>query len=324
MMKRKTLAAMIAGLSLGVVGQAQAGALATSVVEFTNFEIFRISSTDNSNLGQLDASNLTNLTYTNSADVLASFIGGGTDTDGGSGTPLDLYASVGVDTSTATGNGIYDDNDFAQLSSSSGLPNSSGNFAISDTNEQGFPITGLGNPTNADVQTASYVSLSGSAEGTSQSNNELTASFSFTAQTSDFLLFEFDVATFVEAYLDLGEIADSKASASWAITLQLENLTNPSFILDVDLGCSASRTAPGGSTGTPTHGLGSGDCGLAASDIQALTTSALTVGDTYEFNASVVTRADAKVVPAPGVMALMGLGLLGMSGVRRAQKRLAG
>lgn len=308
-MKKAAIALALASLG-GVSSQVSAGALATSVVEFTNFQVFwGVDGT------QVDYADFSTLTYAGTADVGASLASTGASGDNGAssnGSPLDLFVSEG------TVPGTYNDNDFDQISAAGGLP--AGNFAIGDSFEIGSPITSLPNATqdNADLGNGAYVSLENPDLGSATSNNGLTASITFEAPRDDFLVFQFDLATFAEAYLDLGEVADSFAQASWSVTLVLEDITGGTFALDFGLTCDVSRTAPNGSTGIPSNGLGSGDCGASGIGIQVPTANVV-AGNVYELTARITTEADAQLarIPEPGVMALMGAGLLSLVGLRR-------
>lgn len=305
------VAATVGVLTFGATSSLHAGALATSVVKFENFTV----SWEDTGT-QVGAADFSTLTYNSTADVSAS-LGATIDSpvaqNSTNATPIDMFADVGSHT--------YVDNSFAPLSSAGGFP--TGNFSIGDQNEIGAPITGLtGVASNADLGNASYVSLEGTGEGSATSNNGLTARISFVAAADDELVFDFDLFAFLEVYLDANDPAPSFAQASYSVSLSLVSRVGAdagATLLNVAFQCDDSHSAPG--LGVPFHGIG--NCGLLMDPqtgnaiSQSYTSGTLLNGSLYDLTARIDTAADARFVPEPGILALMGAGLLGLFGFNR-------
>ena len=319
---------------------AQAGALATSVVQLSNFTISHAGG------GIVDVSEFNTLNFTSSADTSASFSGAASADIAPASTSFtsDLYSQVVGAAPTA--HTSYSNNDFTPLSSGTGWPD--GNFAIGDQLESGSPISGFfvdasgaqvastapgatAVTSNATLSNASYVSVGSTGTGSAASNNGLESKFSFSG-ISGALKFNFNISAYLEAFLTPGEAAPSTASSSFSVIFSLKDQTNPfagEMVLNngtstgglTNLGGTFAKTGAANAPGTGIGGAFGLGPGLPFTDTFTLNTAALNATHTYQLSARILTAADATAVPAPGVLALIGTGLLGFGFTRKQRAK---
>jgi len=329
-LKQTSLALVSAGLlALGLSSTAQAGALATSVLQISNFVISKSTGV------AFDVSDFDTATFTSSssADISASY-NGAIPSGSGDASPTGQINLPAVCQGPGCGgvNSILADNTFPIISTVAGAfpggaPNA--NYAAADQNESGAPITGLiPGPVGATVQSASYVSLLGNGLGSSSANNQLSVDFKFSLATAQSLTFSFTGLLYQEAYLTPGETVPSFAQASNDFSFSIVD-ENGNSVFDwspnaactgcvgtvtapFDMDTARSRTAP--NTGVQFAGSA---LGVASSGLFSATTGLLQAGVLYTLDGKLKTTADAARIPEPGVLALLGMGLIGMGLTRR-------
>jgi hypothetical protein len=324
----KALAAALAAIVGGcVAANAQAGALATSIHQFSNFQI--IDNDDNQALDTSDFSSGT-LSYTNGSDIDVSLNGA---TDGASDPPLDLPVQCLGDCPAIA------ENTYPVVSSGLGDPSST--FAAGDTNIAGSPITGLGFPLGGTLEAGSYVSLSGGDQtGSTNANNDLSSTFEFALAKDGGLTFQFDAESYLEAFTSSDQVAPADANASYSFGFTIRDLDNNGNIVmrwrpdgqnqilahtgitaendPYSLNEDISRNAPANGVTTAEGVLATKSSGsFWASTVN------LTAGTTYQLTSRLITNADAETVPTPGVLALMGVGLIGMGAATRRRRSLS-
>lgn len=324
------LAAVVGG---GVAANAQAGALATSIQQLSNFQIQKNDSFGNP-IGALDKSDFSALTFTSGADASASLNGSGvSDSDtANSANPLDLAPQCVGDCPAGANNA------FPMVSS--GLGDPSANFSQGDTNQTGAPITGLGAPLGAIIESGSWVSLAkGDQNGSADANNDLSSTFQFVLNQSGGLTFSFDADSYLEAFTSSDQVFPADANASYSIGFSIEEVNTGNLVMDwrpdgnnnpgahtgitgeqdpYSLNRSISRNAPFNGVSTANHTLATKSTGsFWASTVN------LTAGTTYQLTARANTDVDATTVPAPGALALMGIGLIGMGAATRRRRTLS-
>ncbi|MDF1582435.1 MAG: PEP-CTERM sorting domain-containing protein [Methyloprofundus sp.] len=197
-----------------------------------------------------------------------------------------------------------------------------GNFSASASNDTGAPISGFPDSNspvtaNADLHNASYASLDtleGSA-GTSSSST-LASTFTFTSLVSGSMTFTFDVGAYIDAFLSAG--AAQSAVASWNVGFTLIDTTTNTIAGFFNAGDSISNNLPGsginevGALNSTLNGLG---------EVNTVTNSFITqnlvAGNIYQLTAVQGTRTQVErvAVPEPSLLALLGIGLVGMAGV---------
>jgi len=352
--KKTTLAVATAGiLGLGVVGTTQAGVVATSVIRLSDLTFTDAATGSILNAGPLG--DFSFLTFTSGADASASLNGtteSYTDTQA-AGIPMNLPLTG---TGTPPGNDLcvgacpaFGDNTFPITSSAGGAPLST--YAAADQNEFGAPVAGLtydddGDPntpaiplpTGANVDNASYVSLVYGGDGSATSNNDLSASWIFSLNHAMGITIDFDALAYLEAFVDLTETFPADANASHTLT----------FAIDLLGGGRVFEWEPDGAAGNITGGTENADafdlntsrslnaplpisvcnhsslvaCGTANgwSPFSA-TTNALAADALYQLTIVMQSQANAVSVPEPGILALTGVGLLGLGAARRRMRK---
>lgn len=335
--KKVTSALISAGaLSLAAVpGAAFADVMASSVVTMTNFTLHKEADGVGAAIGaQISTSDLAALSFTGSFDLTGSLTGtagfalsGNTATDG-QAPLLPAVQCVG----SGCGALALGEDTFPKLTGPA-----LGNYAAGDARETGTPITGLsGYPAiPAEVKNASYAALtSGSGAGSVDSNNNLQASFTFISTVTTFLGFNFTADAYLQALVTGDERFPSFATASYEFSFSLACTglnAGGTFVgcagwpaVGIPIGLPLVPTlelAPTVSINAPNPG------GISLETILDLNPPAaysvtfpfiLTAGTQYQLSGRINTNVDiARVVPEPGVLSLLGLGLLGVGVVAR-------
>ncbi len=187
--------------------------------------------------------------------------------------------------------------------------------AFSDTLPQGSAIEGLGALVGATAETRATAGLETGFVGDATSNIGLLVSFDFIA-TENFTLgfetgYDWTAFAFVDASAAIGTSA--QASTSWSITVSETSTGNVVGALSPgELNRTFAALNPGETQGFQNQ----------TGNLSVFLDNPLVEGTRYTLNLRHTTEADVlrvppTQVPEPGIMALIGLGVLGMSLVAR-------
>jgi len=307
LIKSTLAAAVVASLGLGA-SAANASAMVSGVVQLNNVQFL------NGNGGLVaNGTEVQVLSYSQTANATVSLNNLNYNSGSITTTPSDIALKCFGDCTDA---GLVNNN-FPVYSTANGNPNKT--FSYIDQLETGAPVAGIGLPTPAFISVGGAVSLIGDNEGDATANNDLTAQFRFIAQ-SQAITVSMDVLYYLEAYVTpgapLGEYAKGTTYVQWELvseTTGAQQNWEPNGGVagePFDLNDTAFRQDPIG-----------GNDPFAPTGVKAAgnftKTFNLVAGDFYTLTGRMGVNLDAKSVPEPGVIALLGLGLLGLGLARR-------
>ena len=305
---KKTLIALGVAASFAMSGAANAGALASSTFSITNFLL------SNAATGvTLNVSDFTGLVANNNANTSANLVG---SPIAGSTFNLPITSATPTDLLRATsGNaaGAPVENNFMVLTP----PPVAGNFANADQLLTGSAIQ-VGPPTTgANARVRSDVVLTGTGEGAAASNVGVNATFIFSLTQAINIGVNFNGAVDLIAFTDAGSNAPSNAQASSGLVITLRILNGADvFAFNNAPGATGCRLGSSRTVNAPVNGTASFQC----IDSFSASTGLLLANTAYELSIRQETAANARLVSEPGVLSLMGLGLLGIGAALRKRK----
>ena len=285
---RKIALALLA--SLCVAGTAQAGVLATALLDITEFVA------KDSDGKVLDA---------NTDFVVSTFAWtGGADED------IELDSAVDSRSIPNATNGIdfpviclgdcpqVGENLFPVLS---GAP--SANYATADQLEDGAPIDNVGSlATPANVGNGAYVGIAaGEHKGTANSNNALEAIWQFQlAKPTEGVTLELDFRAYVEAFVSAGELFPGKASANTNFDITLTDLATGMVVFNAKPAVvNQTASANANDFAFDLQQTGIHTAGVASEGPISLTTPPLNNTSTYQLSMRMNVNADAAKIDLP-------------------------
>lgn len=305
---RTLLAGAVLGMAMAA-GPAQAELFAYSKLDVTNFQIL------GSNGNVLDYVNdFNSIAFTSSADMdgVLTGTGGFNFNTANSVTGIDFPTSCL--STTGNCNPLAPDNSFPFLTGPQGT-----DFVAADQEQTGSPLANTPNfpaAPGANVgQIAAGNLANTSAAGSANVNNGLEASWTFTLAQVGGITFTGAVDTYIEAFISAGELFPGKAAAGTTFIISITDLQGGAGIV--------FNFAPGAlnqSVALNANGFGFNiqQCGILLCGVELnvplnVTTGALLANNLYQLSIRSNANIDiARRVPEPGILGLMGLGLMGI------------
>jgi hypothetical protein len=331
MSKSRFLAGAVAGVALSLSSAgALAGGVATSLVEVSDFIFVNADTGEKIRLG------------VGSDDAQADFYfeGNGVSNTGDTDATLNgVSIGNGID-APVDGSGVFDvdhaclgactyvENSFATVADGADAAStyvvgdvlftgSSVNVTDDFASDNGLPSSNLPDGVGT---TLAEVSLTGEGSGTSAGNNVgATGSFTFVAGADMDIRVDFVIDVFLRAFLS-NSVQGTLATSSFVFNVKVsEDGVNcggdfqPACPLDLGLTSSVGVSEAGDDSVLDVTSVNGG-----LTDAQR--TFSVTGGETYQITILQQSNANATVVPAPGSLALMGLGQLGLASYKRRRK----
>lgn len=302
---------------LAFAAPSHANLMATSKLVVNNFLISNASGTP------LDFSDFSSMAYTSSANMSGSLSGtGGFGFSTPNGFDIDFPSSC----LSTTG----DCNPLLE----NGFPHFTGeqtsDFIAADHTQVGAPISNLPGfqpAAGATIGQQATGSLSTTtAEGSAKVNNGIDLSYTFVLEQQGGITFSGNFITYLEAFAGAGELFSGNASASTTFGITITDLQGGQGIqysLAPDLLNETTSVNPNG-FGFDIQTCGSfdaifGTCGIELGSSFSDTTGQLLAGNLYQLtlrsNVSIDIARVSETVPvsAPGTLALLALGLIGLA-----------
>jgi hypothetical protein len=308
---RKTLlmTAFAASLALAFTGSARADAFAQSILIIDNFRLLH------SNGTPFASTDFGVLTGTNDAHATASLNGVFANGAQSFGILTGLNPDV-IHQTVGAPNPARPENNFTPFPSAPPVP---GTFGYADQNLTGSSIAIGVQPAGATAQTRADASLA--ANGTASGNSDVGTSttFNFTLGVGDTMSVAFNGTPFTQAYVSAGSGPTTNANARLSWSFNIIDITTGTAVFSYQpaaLNALSNVSRTDGFTGTTTYNPGT------AAFLS--TTPLLNNTDTYQITIQHNTLANAlqaQFVPEPGMLAVFGLGLLGMAGVVRRRTK---
>jgi len=309
-------------MALGATSAAQADVMASSVAQLTNFEIHHTGG------AILDYNtDFSSLTFTSTGGYAGTLPGTLGYNDSSSAAPVDL-AKTCVGNGCAAWDAAYGaENSFTHLSAPP-----AGNYSAADQLEAGAPIANLpgGFAPGATVSSAAYAGLTTqNALSHATATNNLNSNFVFSLAGSGALDFNFDFSVYLQTFVSGDEKFPGFATAAFQQGFTLTNLSAGGAIVwqvSAPTGADGNIDSIAIDTSSLNAPLGIDvETIYSGSKTFSFTTPVLAAGTLYQLSARTNANADVQRIPEPGELALLGIGLIGMTLVmarRRNQNQM--
>lgn len=302
--------AAIAGLCLAAMNGARADAFAQAVLVIDNFRLLHSSG------AAFKSTDFTMLDGTNSAHATASLNG---QTAAAKPQNLSILSGTGPDVAhqfVGLPNPPRAENNFTAFS---GPPPVPGTFGYADQNMTGSAMTIGSQLAGGRASTRADASLATDGEAAGDSDVGTSTAFNFTLGVGETMTFSFNGTPFTQAYASTGSGMETNAIARLSWSVNIMNLNTGKLVFayqpeELNSFGNVSRT-------DSFHGMSTYNPGTLSF---SATTPMLKASETYQLTINQTTLAnalqDTVAVPEPGSLAIVGLGLLGMSLVSRRRK----
>lgn len=296
-MKLKLISALITGIAVSSPSLVEASAVATSYIGISGAGLV------NANTGASLLSTLfTNLTFENTSDVQAS-LNGVSSAASDSKTQADI-PNLGLDLYVEKGTPAYTDNDF--LTSVSAVPPAS-NYSVSDSYLTWAILDFGGNP-KATGDVYNEVAIN-SGNGSTQANIKNASRLTFKSNSNLDVAFLFDLSAYATAWVS-DPANSAQVGGSFEVTLKqasgcgISCVTLMNYVYTYNSSSQNPSDNFQASTFSDSINLGN----AAAKKLKAQ----LVNGVSYQFDINHTTNAKASVIPEPGSLALLGIGIMGL------------
>ncbi len=322
--------AIVAALAgIAVASPASANVVATSILDISNLKF--VNNTTNETLNNVNNVQVTGgNNYGNTSADLFSVPGTQTDTQSAT-----IFSSPGVFSSTGgafNGDQVFEgsgamraDNDYSLRTAPP--PGATNSFAYANNELNGtsidLDIDGDGVidlVAGVSARTISMVELNTTDVGNALSNTGTNFTFDFISLTDQTVRFDFDYVIQALAYVEPGSATPSTATAGVSWNIQLTDGTTTQSYNPNALNLTSSRTDTFAGLTNQFNTSGSFGAGPNALVFQLIAGTTYQVGITHNTQVN-ATSTIPQVVPEPGILALLGLGLAAFAvpGARRRQ-----
>jgi hypothetical protein len=315
--KLKTKALVVGTVVLAIAAPSHANLMATSKLVVNNFLI------SNANGTPLDFSDFSSLAYSGSANMSGVLSGtGGFGFSTSNGSDIDFPSSC---LSTTGDCNPLPENGFPHFTGEQ-----TSDFIAADQTQVGAPISNLPGSQSAaggNIGQQATGSLSTTtAGGSANVNNGIDLSYTFVLEQQGGITFSGDFITYLEAFASAGELFSGNASASTTFEITITDLQGGQgiqYILAPDLLNETASVNPNG-FGADIQTCGSfgalfGTCGVELGSSFSDTTGQLLGGNLYQLslrsnaNIDIARVSEPVLVNAPGTLALLAIGLIGLA-----------
>ena len=345
---KKSLVGLAVAGALGITsGAAQATALANSIMDLSNFAFYNHAAGSAVGAELANGTNITVLSFVSTGKA-QSTLNGTPLSVSGTGPPIQNFLDIGPQCTSIAASKCTTDARLANNAFTAGIfthgADPSYSVSSADQLENGAPVDGIpaisgggSLPNKAHVGAYGVTSVLDGNNGNSLAQNTLTSQFTFIADTGGIVDIDFNANAYLEAFSQAGKFGVGQAS--YSLSFKLVDNISPGVNITVFAwapdGAVTAGGAPGGTeildpfdlnaTVTAAGPLGGqsfvgGALGVKNTGEFQAETGVLIAGHTYTLGIDMKTSTLAQAfvpVPEPGVLMLVGAGLLGLWGTRR-------